>query len=142
MEECIITIPSPFEENNTIDLYLTLDKNTKSDVKIINGSPFITVNVKLNAKLLSTDTDSNYLQKDNLKLIEEYATSYINAKLEDYLYKISKNYNADIDLFGRYAVKYFPTWNDWIEYDWLENYKNSFFKVDANISVISSYLIS
>ena len=142
MEECILSIPSPFDEENVIDLYVTISENTKNDVKIINGSPFITTNVKLDAKILSSDRNSNYFEEENLKLIEEYANSYIKAELEKYLYKISKDYEADIDLFGKYAVKYFSNWDKWIQYNWLESFKDSFFKVEASVNVISCYLIS
>jgi len=142
MEECILSIPSPFDEESVIDLYVTLGEETKNDVKIINGSPLISTKIKLDAKILSSDRNSNYFEEENLSLIEEYANSYINAKLENYLYKVSKELDSDIDLFGRYAVKYFPTWDKWIDYDWLNSYKNAFFKIDASVNVISSYLIS
>ncbi len=142
MEECIFSIPSPFDENNSIDLYVTLDEDTKNSVKIVNGSPYITSKVKLNARILSASKNSNYFEGDNLELIENYANSYIKSELEKYLYKTSKDYKSDIALFGRYAVKYFKTWNEWMEYDWLDNYSNAFFNVDVDTSVISSYLIS
>ena len=90
MEECIISIPSPFDEDAVIDLYVTLDNNTKNDVKIVNGSPYISTKVDLNSKILSSEKNSNYFEEDNLKLIEEYATSYMKSQIESYLYKISK----------------------------------------------------
>lgn len=142
MEECIISIPSPFDADSIIDLYVTLDKNTKNDVKFVNGSPYITSKINLNAKILSSEKNSNYFEKDNLKLIEQYANSYMKSQIENYLYKVSKNYGTDIDLFGRHAVKHFVTWDDWMEYNWLDNYKNAFFDVNLDIDVISSYLIS
>ena len=36
LEECYLSIPSPFDEDSSIDLYVTLDKNTENDVKIID----------------------------------------------------------------------------------------------------------
>ncbi len=142
MHECIISIPNPFTEDSVIDLYLSLDNKTKNSVQIINGSPFIKTNVKLNAKILSSDKNSNYFEEKNLELIEQYANSYIKSKLEAYLYKVSKEYGSDIDLFGKHAVKYFKTWDDWLEYNWIDNYKNAFFEVNVDINVGSSYLIS
>jgi len=142
MEECIVSIPSPFDADSIIDLYVTLDKDTKNDVKFVNGSPYIKTEIKLNAKILSSEKNSNYFEENNLKLIEEYANSYMKSQIENYLYKVSKNYGTDIDLFGRHAVKHFTTWDEWMEYNWLENYKNAFFNVDLDIDVISSYLIS
>ncbi len=142
MDECVFTIPSPFDEDIPLDLYMTLDGNTKNKVDFVNGAPSITTNVQLNARILSANKHSNYFEDDNLKLIETYAASYLKSELENYLYKTSKDFNSDIALFGRYAVKYFYTWNDWISYDWLDNYRNSFFTVNAEVNVISSYLIS
>lgn len=142
MEECILSIPSPFDQDSVIDLYLTIGEKTKNDVKLINSSPYITTKVNLDAKILSSDKNSNYFEEDNLKLVEEYANLYIKAALENYLYKTSKNFGSDIDLFGRYAVKYFSTWDEWLEYNWLENYQNAFFDVETKIDVLSSYLIS
>ena len=142
MEECIFSIPSPFDEDNGIDLYLTLDDKCSNDVKIINGSPYISCDVKLNARILSANKNSNYFEEENLELKESYANSYIKSQIEAYLYKTSKDYKSDIAVFGKHAVKYFSTWDEWLEYNWLDNYSNSFFNVNVDVNVISSYLIS
>lgn len=142
LEECIISIPSPFDEDNSIDLYVELGKDTKNDVKIINGAPYVTCNVNLNARILSTNKNANYLQENNIDLIEDYANSYVKSEIEKYFYKTSKDFNSDIALLGKHAVKYFSTWDEWIAYDWLDNYANAFFNVNANVNIISSYLIS
>ncbi len=142
LEESILSIPSPFEEDSSIDLYVTLNDNTNCNVEFVNGSPYITVDVKLNSRILSASEDSNYFEDNNLELIESYANSYIKSELENYLYKTAKDYASDIASFGKYAVKYFITWDDWIEYNWLDNYTNSFFNVNVDVDVISSYLIS
>ncbi len=142
MEECIVTISDPFSEEAVIDLYLTLDKDTKNDVKILNGTPLVFTDIKLNAKILSSDKDSNYFEDDNLEIIEEYANSYIEGQINSYLYKVSKELGSDIDLFGKHAIKNFKTWDEWVDYNWLDNYKNAFFDVKVNVNVTSSYLIS
>lgn len=99
LEECVITIPSPFDPDYVIDLYMTLDEDTKNDVNFVNNAPYISSKIKLTSKILSADKSSNYFKEDNLKLIEEYANSYMKAQVEDYLYTISKDYNSDIALF-------------------------------------------
>ena len=142
LEECIITIPSPFDSDSVIDLYVNLQKNTKNKVEIINGSPYISCNVKLDARILSADENSNYFEEENLKLINAYANSYMKNQIENYLYKTSKDYKSDIAKFGKYAVSHFLTWKDWLNYNWCDNYENSFFDVNVNVDIISSYLIS
>lgn len=121
---------------------ITLGKNTKNKVELINDSPYIKVDVKLDAKILSVSKNSNYIGKDDLSLVESYAESYIKNKLENYLYKTSKEYKSDIASFGRYAVRNFYTQDKWIEYNWLDNYSNSFFNINVDVNVISSYLVS
>ena len=111
-------------------------------LKLQTGTPYITTKVKLDSRILSANKTSNYFDENNLELIESYATSYIKSELENYFYKTSKDYKSDIALLGKHAVKYFNTWDEWIKYDWLNNYSNAFFDVNVEIDVISSYLIS
>lgn len=142
LKGCNITIPNPFENNTTIDLSLKLKNKTKNTVKIVNGSPYIKSKVNIIARIASISKDSNYLNKDNIEKIEEYANSYLENNILDYLYKTSKEYNADIDGFGKYCVGNFSTWDNWINYNWLNNYKNSFFNVTVDTNVASSYLLT
>ena len=106
------------------------------------GAPYISSNIKLNARILSANKTSNYFDENNLELLEDYANSYLKSEFENYFYKTSKEYKSDIASFGKHAVKYFNTWDEWIDYDWLNNYSNSFFDTNVDVEVISSYLIS
>ena len=142
MNECIFSIPSPFDEDKSIDMLITLGKKTKSKIDFINGSPYISVDVKLNAKLLSLNKHTNSFEKEDIEIIESYANSYVRDNIEKYLYKTSKDFKSDIAMFGRYAVSHFTTWKKWNNYNWLDNYENSFFDVNVNVDIISSYLVS
>lgn len=141
METCKISIPDPFDNDDNIYLSLSLKKKTKSDVSLVNGSPYIENNITLSSSIYSMDRDANYLSKEDLKMIEYYANSYLEAKINDYLYKTSKELKSDIDGFGKYLAKNFLFWDDWTEYNWLENYQNSFFKTTVNIEVQSGHLL-
>ena len=48
---------------------------------------------------------------------------------------------SDICGFSKLAVGKFATWDDWVNYDWLHNYENSFFTVNVNTHLRSSYLV-
>ena len=139
-DSTILNIPSPFADSEYISLSITSAKS-KNKVKIINGSPLISCDVKIDARVLSSTSNSNHLNDKNFWYIEDYANSYFKAELEDYLYKTSVLLHSDIDKFGKYAVKSFSTWNEWEDYNWLNNYSNSFFDVNVNTSIKSSYLI-
>lgn len=85
--------------------------------------------------------DSKYLNFDNVSELEKATTKYIENKVYSYLYKISKEFNSDIDGFGKYAVRHFATWEEWKNYDWLNNFNNSFFDVEVKTNVKSGYIL-
>ena len=140
MEEAIISIPNPFNQDTVIDLYLTLDRDTINKVELVNNSPYISTDIKINAKILSSEKNSNYFEKDNLELIKNYASSYVKSNVENYLYKTSKEFKSDIAGFGKYMLPKYLTWQDWIDSDWSNNYENAFFDVSIETNIQSGYL--
>lgn len=85
--------------------------------------------------------NSTYLSFDNVNELEKAVTRYIKEKVYSYLYKVSKEFNSDIDGFGKYAVRHFSTWEAWESYNWLNNYNTSFFNVDVETNVKSGYIL-
>ena len=141
LNSCIINIPSPFEENETISLRVRLVKNTKNKVKLVNGSPYITSNVKLEARILTMDETSKYISSDEMETLEGALNSYLTTKLYEYLYKISKELKSDIDSFGKHVVQNFSTFEEWESFNWLDHFKDSFFNVSVDTTIKSSYIL-
>lgn len=141
MDRARISIPSPFVEGDTVDLELRSQKSTKNTVKLINNSPYITVKPTFEARVLSMSENSEYLNEENIDKIETYAESYLQEQILQYLYKTAKVFHSDIDSFGKHVLSNFIYWNDWKEYDWLENYKNAFFDVTVDMDVLSGLLL-
>ena len=139
LKNCTLSIPNPSVQGSNIDLSINMKNKTKINVDFINGSPFISINVYLDGYGLSLDENTDYSSLKDIELINSYAEDYVKVELENYLYKLSKEYNADVVGFGKYALYYYPTWNEWISSDWLENFKNSFFKVNVSVNIKSGY---
>jgi len=142
LENCNITISHPSNTNENIDLYLYNNSQPKIDVNIINGTPFIKVKLGLEARILSVHPDSEYDTDKKLSEISSSANQYIKSIVTDYLYKTSINFKADINGFGKSAFKLFLTQQEFKEYNWLKNYKNSIFDVSVDTNVKSSFLLS
>lgn len=142
LENATISIPSPFNQNSTIELYLGLTKNTKNSVKLINNTPYIKSKVYITANITSLDENLNYSDEENLKLIEDYANTYLKQNILKYMYKTAKNYKSDITDFGKYIVKNYLVWDDWIKSDWENNYANSFFYLEVDTTVQSGFLFT
>ena len=132
IETCVISIPSPFNTNK---------QSTKNRVDIVNGTPFAKSKVYLIGRILTYDTDSNYIESSYYTAIENSAKKYMTSQINSYLTKISKVYKSDIVGFGKHAAKNFLTQNNWNNYDWRSNFKNTFFDIDVNVVVASGYLL-
>ena len=137
-----ISIPNPFDRNSSIDLLINKDKNTKNKVKFINNSPYITVDVFLNAHILSVSGNSESLDDKIIETIEKQINLYLKEKISNYLYKTTLDFNSDVCDFGKFATHNFLTTEDWNNYDWLDNYKNSFFKVNVQSHIKSGLLLN
>ena len=141
-ESGIITLNHPLKENSTIDIALYSHKKTNIDAKLINGSPFATIEVFLNSRLLSVDKNSGDFDSDEIKELESLINSYLENAILNYLYKTSKEFEADIDGIGQSLLTKFKNSKEWNNYNWPQNYKNTFFKVHVNTNIKSSFLLS
>ena len=83
----------------------------------------------------------NYFSEENLKKIQDAVNVYMKQNMTDYLYKTAKEFKSDIVGFGRTAIHQFLTWDDWINYNWLEKYKNSFFDINIESELKSGQLL-
>jgi spore germination protein KC len=137
LDTCSISVPSPFESNNEIDLSVRKNKNAKITVELINGSPYITVELYLDAHGLTLNDTIDYTSVNDIKLLENSANQYIKTEVTNFLYKTSLEFNSDIVGFGKYTLPKYLTWKDWEDSNWNENYKNSFFNVSVNTSILS-----
>ena len=140
-EDSVISIPSPFDQNGIIDISVSKKFSTKRDVKLVNGTPYITCNVYLNASVSSMGANIDVSSTENLNLISKYANSFLKQKITDYLYKTSKELHCDIDSFGSELYSDYLTVSDFEKVDWLNIYKDSYFDVNVNVSIRGSYLV-
>ena len=137
-----ISIPSPHDSSNSLDLYIYKNKRNTTKVEFINGSPYVTVNCKLHARISSVDEDNGYTSEETINAISNTASKYLEKNITSYLYKISKVYNADIAGIGNYAINQFSTNSKWNNFNWKNNFQNCFFKVNASVVVKSGYLLT
>lgn len=141
-ESGIITLNHPLKENSTIDIALYSHKDTNIDTKLVNGSPFASIEVFLNSRLLSVDKNSGDFDSDEIKELESLINSYLENAILNYLYKTSKEFESDIDGIGQSLLTKFKNSKEWNNYNWPQNYKNTFFKVHVNTNIKSSFLLS
>lgn len=140
LESCNISIPNPFENNSTINVKLELDKKTKNEITLVNGSPFIESKIHLNGSITSISLNSDYSKIEHLNTIEDYVESYIKSNISTFLYKTAKYLKSDIIGFGQEIIHEYLTIDEWKKVKWTSLYKNSFFNIDVNVTIKSGSL--
>lgn len=142
LDSATITIPNPYNYNNSISIYISLSKRTKNSVKIINDYPYISCDVFVEGYVLTLDDTIDLSDSETVQVINDRVNSYLERLITDYLYKTSKDFKSDIDNFGSHVLSNYLTWDKWKNSDWLNNYTNSFFSVNVNSNIVSGYLFN
>lgn len=138
----LIHVPHPKDNEEEIDLIIYPSGKQDITVDIVNGTPYITFSEKFVGKIYSASRDKEYLNAEEIKSLSNLSNKYLTNILTNYLYKTSSTYRADINDFGKYALSKFLTINEFNEYDWKNNYKNSTFKVSVDTQVQTGFLIT
>ena len=138
----LISVPNPQEENSKIDVYLTPNSTHNINVDFVNGSPHINIKLEFSGKIYSMKKDSQYLNIDVLNLISNSCNKYLESQITKYLYKTSTTFKSDINGFGEYAIPSFTTTTEFNNYNWAKNYSNSTFNVDINTVIDSGFLLT
>ena len=138
----LVSVPDPNDSNSYIDIYLTPIIDSRVDVDIVNGSPYIKVSYSFTGRIYSMKADSSYLDDDVLKKVSDSCSNYLETVFSNYLYKTSKDLESDINGFGKNARNKFLTTQDFENYNWLSHYSDSFFDVSVDASIRSSYLLT
>ena len=139
-ESCTVSVPDLYNPNHAnFDLKLYKKKNPRIKVEIKNGIPYIYVELFLQGYGLSLDSLTNYGSETELNKINSCAEIFLENKIQEYLNKTSKEFNSDIDGFGKKAISKYLTIGDWNNSNWLENYKNSNFNIKVHVNIKSGY---
>ena len=143
LKQCTISIPSPFQENDNINLYITVNRAPKIQVLINNNSsPFVKVDLKIIGRLLSFNNKEKAIDQEIISQIEKEANHYLNKELYDYLNKTSKELKSDISAIGTHASQNFSTLQELERYNWLKSYEDCIFKINVNVGLKSGYFLT
>lgn len=143
LKETTITVPSPFDNSQTVDLIASMNSKPKIHVYINNNtSPYITVDANIVTRLLSFNNNVSDITQDKINQVEASAKNYLTSQLYGYLYKTSKDLKSDITSLGIYGAKNFSTQQEWNNYNWSQSYETSSFNVNVNLTLKSGYLLS
>ena len=144
LKQSTISIPSPFDENDKINLFIGVNRKPKIKVYLdINSpNPFVKIDLRIICRLVSFNNTEKAIDQDMIHQMEDKANEYITKQIYDYLYKTSKKFKSDISGIGTNVTINFSTYQDLEKYDWLKNYENCAFQVNVQTSIKSGYFLT
>ena len=142
LNNCVLTIYKTFDTQEKLDLEVSLYKNTKTYVQIINGTPYITIDIYPEGTIRSSGSTFNYIDYGNIEIVENSVNNYLEKILKEYLYKITKTYNSDIVGFEGICKSKYLTEKEFENIHWEEIFKDSFFDVSIKTKINSSNLFN
>ena len=131
LKNCILTIQNPFIEEKELDVQVKLKNNSEISVNLVNGTPYIKLNVSIETALANTYFNFDYTSKENIEILEKATSKYLEELLLNYLYKISHNLNTDICGFKNKLANNFLTLEDFNKINWNDIFQYSFFEVNV-----------
>lgn len=137
----LITIDSPFNENEKLDIYAESLSEATINIDLYDDHPKINIQMNLSADVLNILNLENISYDDALNITNQELKKYLIQQFNDYLYKTSKEYDSDINCFFKIARKKFLTIDDLNNYNWSEKYKNAEFNIEFNDDIVSNILI-
>lgn len=141
VDNFLVTLPSPFEDNQKIDIYAESLSQLDIDVDISHENPIINIDLNLTADVLSILRHTNMSYQDTLNKLDSCFKNYLTKEIKDYLYKTSREYKVDINGFYMIAKSKFWTIPDYQNYNWPEKFEKAEFNINFNDTIISSIIV-
>lgn len=119
----IFSFPEPKDpEENLIVMEIRRGRHPEIRVKANGIKTVIEVNLFLEGETLSIQSGKNYEKGKLEKDLEQYISASISQEVTQLIKKTQEEYASDIFGFGEYTRAFFWTWQDWVDYAWLEKY--------------------
>lgn len=142
VDNFFISISSPFNSNDLIDLSISIRRNTKIKVDTSTDSPIIYIDIFIDSKISNILNNVDYTSDDTLNAISNEVSIRINEQISKYLNRCAKELDVDLNNFYRFAKRNFLTNDDWNNYDWKNKFKNSTFNINIQNEIIPNLIIS
>ena len=133
----IFTFPDPQQGKDGFLLVVKLKKGRSPAIKASfpQGKPVIEVNLILEGEFFSIQSGINYEGGQKEADLEKYLEDYISQEIRKFITKTQKEFKSDIFGFGEHTRKFFWTWKDWEDFDWLERYPQAEIKINTRVEI-------
>ncbi len=140
----IFTFPDPQRDEKNNIIVIKINKGRSPDIKVTfpEDKPHIEVKLILEGEILSIQSGINYEATDKIGGLQSYIEKLISSEALKMIKKTQQEFKSDICGFGEYTRKYFWTWKEWEEFNWLKRYPEADVKVTTELAIRRTGLMS
>lgn len=130
-----LTISDPLFDDCFIILDIRKRRNPQVKINIQEERPQADIKIDLEADILSIQSGFNYEDPRNTNIIEKHVEEYLSEKIFLFLKKTAEEFNTDICSLGEKVRPKFLTWDKWVDFSWLDRYKDTEFSVEVSLKI-------
>ncbi len=133
------SFPDIYDESKVVVMEIVQQKKPSIKTKIKDGKVMVDIVINLEGDFSSIQSAVGY--EDYPLPMENRTSETIRNKVAEMLQKTIDEYDADICGIGRYVKGEFLTLDEWKNFNWSEQYKNTAFNIDVKFKVRRTGLI-
>lgn len=133
------TLPDPYEEDDIIVLNVFKRKKPVVKIDMTDGKVNAYVGIDLEGDFVAIQ--SMYQYENQPEIIEQEMKEILEKDICKLLEKTRDVFDSDICGLGNFVKKKFLTWEEWKEYNWPEQYKNTAFDINVSFKIRRTGLI-
>ena len=134
LNQGIIGIPDIYSGDETVSLSLSPSRKNSIKVYYQDSIPHAQITVHINAHILSSESTTDYIDKDNRNTLRKSLEQEISKQIYEYLLFL-KDLNSDIVGIGNHAKNTCLTWKEFENLRWKDNFKNCVFEIKTNVDL-------
>jgi spore germination protein KC len=134
-DEAFLTIRDPLRKDNMIVFRLLGYKAPEIKYKKQAGVSHFTVRLKLEADLVSIQSDIDYTQPQKEAYLAPKIAAVLKSRVEKVILKAQKDYDSDIFGFGVKVRNTMLTSTEWDNYHWKDKFSAAKIQVSVKVAI-------
>jgi spore germination protein KC len=133
--EAFLTIRDPLRKDSIIAFHLLGNNAPLIVYQKRNGVNHFTIRLKLEANLVSIQSDIDYTQPSNEAYLAQKIAAVLKSRVEKVILKVQQEYHSDIFGFGAKIRNTMLTSTEWDNYRWDHKFPDAKFNVAVKVAI-------
>ncbi len=136
MGKVYASVPDPREPGQTISLRFHQENKPQFRAAFADDRPVVTIRLQLEGELLTSPGRTDYTEPVNRRALERFIADYsVRQTYHPLVHKVYRQWGADPVGLGNLFRMRFPTFNDWLDYQWPDHVRDLTVTVEVELFI-------